>query len=205
MRLIAVSVLASLVLAGCQAQPPTTPPQPSARAEQGLGSAAAPAPSFDGWAVQVSVEPGEVGPIEVTVGPPRAAPRSNARPWVQHDLVFHNRGDRPVTFEDTRRSLFLRRDGRPVLLVADRGCGYEKRAKRVVPGVCLLYLDNFTLRPASTGRRDVTLFKDLRGMEGLTAGTYVWDKVIRFRVGSAEAPVRTATIRLTYTISPLGG
>jgi hypothetical protein len=205
MSLTALSVMACLLLAGCQAQPAPAPPKQTTGAEEGAGSAVRSAPSFDGWTVQVSVEPGAVGPIELEVERLRAAPESNARPWVQHDLVFHNRGDRPVTVEDTRRSSFLRRDGRPVLLIADRGCGYERRANRVKPGVCLLYLDEFTVRPGSTASRDVTLFKDLRGMERLTAGTYVWDKVIGFRVGGPDAPIRTATIHLTYEVSPAGG
>ncbi|HEV8572424.1 MAG TPA: hypothetical protein VGR49_05185 [Actinomycetota bacterium] len=34
---------------------------------------------------------------------------------------------------------------------------------------------------------------------------YVWHKVIRFQVGPADAPVRTATIRLTYAVGPVSG
>ncbi|MGH2683331.1 MAG: hypothetical protein ACRDIX_08880 [Actinomycetota bacterium] len=161
--------------------------------------------SFDGWSIRVSVEPGVAGPIALAVGPLRAAPKNDARLWLQHELEFHNRGDRPVRFEDTRTSVFLRRSGRPALLVADEGCGYGKhRRKPVEPGVCTLNLDAFVVRPGSTARRTVTLFKDLRGMAPLAPGSYVWDKVIRFRVGRADAPVRTATIRLTYELVPLG-
>jgi hypothetical protein len=202
MRRVATTVLAGLVLAGCQAQPPPTETPPPTGAE-GVGSPSQrPSPSFDGWTIRVSLQPDTVGPITIEVRRLRAAPESNAQPWIQHDLVFHNRGDRPVIFEDTRRSLFLRRDGRPILLVADRGCGYEKLAKRVRPGVCLLYLDEFTIRPGATVRRDITLYKDLRGMGRLSPGTYVWHKVIGFRVGKADASVREATIHLTYEVSP---
>jgi hypothetical protein len=77
--------------------------------------------------------------------------------------------------------------------------------KRVEAGACLLYLDAFVVRPGATVRRTVTLFKELRGVAPLTPGTYVWEKVIRFRVGAPDAPVRTARISLTYEILPAGG
>ena len=206
MRLTALSVLTCLVLVGCEAQAPTIETRPTAPATGAPSPEARSEPSFDGWTVRVSVEPGSVGPIELAVGPIRLAPASDSRPWIQHDLRFRNGGGRIVRFEDTRISRFLRRAGEPVLLVADEGCGYGKpRGKPVEPGACLLYLDAFTVRPGSTARRTITLFKELRGMEPLTEGTYTWRKVIRFRVGSEDAPVRTATIRLTYEISPAGG
>jgi hypothetical protein len=202
MRLRATAAVAFLLLVGCQAADPRTDPQrgSGAREERTEAAGEIPAP-FDGWTVRISLQPDTAGPIVLEARRLRAAPESSARPWLQHDLVFHNRGNRPVTFKDTRTSLFVRRDGRPVLLVSDQGCGYERLAKRVRPGVCLLYLDAFTVRPGSTARRDVTLFKGLRGMDPLTAGTYVWNKVIKFRVGQADAPVRTHTIHLTYEVS----
>lgn len=205
MRLTALSVLASLILAGCQAQPAPAPTERGAGAEGGASPAERPAPSFDGWTIRVSLDPDSVGPLKLAVGPLTSAPETDSHPWVQHDVKFINRGDRLVRFEDTRTSGFIRSAGRPVLLVADEGCGYEKRAKRVKPGACLLYLDAFTIRAGSSARRTITLFKDLRGMEPLAAGTYRWNKVIRFRVGPPDAPVRTATIRLTYELSPAGG
>jgi hypothetical protein len=194
-----------LVLVACQVQESGTEPHPGIGAEeQGTESARDPAATFDGWMVEVfSIAPRTVGPIALEVGPVRAAPASSARPWIQHEVQFHNEGNRPVRFEDTRTSVFLR--GR-ALLAADEGCGYERfRRKPVRPGACRLYLDAFVVRPGLRARRTVTLFKDLRGMEPLAPGTYVWMKKIRFRIGGADGPVRTATIRLTYELAPAGG
>jgi hypothetical protein len=183
-----------------------TETQPVAPAEVGATPSERPAPTFDGWAVRVSVQPDTVGPIELDVGPLRSAPESDSHPWIQHEVRFLNGGDRIVRFDDTRTSVFLRRAGEPMLLVADEGCGYGKpRRKPVEPGACAAYLDILEVRPGSTARRTITLFKELRGMEPLAEGTYTWRKVIRFRVGSEDAPVRTATIRLTYELSPAGG
>jgi hypothetical protein len=205
MRLEAVVVLGCLVLSGCQANVPTTETRRGADVAGGATAAERPAPSFDGWTIRVSVQPDTIGPIELTVGPLRPAPETDSHPWIQHVVRFRNRGERLVRFHDTRTSGFLRRAGRPALLVADEGCGYEKRRRKPVrPGACLLYLDEIMVRPGSAARRTITLFKDLRGLEPLAAGTYRWDKVIRFRVGSADAPVRTATIRVTYELSPAG-
>jgi hypothetical protein len=204
MRRLACLAVAGLVLVACQAPVIRTEPDPAEKAGRPSGDAQ-PEPAFDGWTVQVSVAPGTVGPIVVEVGPVRAAQASNSRPWVQHDVIYRNRGDRTVRFEDTRTSLFLGGREGP-LLAADPGCGYGKpRRKPVEPGACLLYLDAFVVRPGATVRRTITLFKDLRGMEPLTRGPYVWDKAIRFRVGSPDSPVRKATIHLTYELSPAGG
>jgi hypothetical protein len=211
MRRPAPLLLAFLLLVGCQV--PSNPnsdmgteAEVPPKAEEARSPAEDIPSSFDGWNVQVSVEPHTIGPLALAVGSPRAAPVSDSRPWIQHTVEFHNRGDRLVRFHDTRTSGFLRRAGRPVLLVADEGCGYGKpRKKPVEPGACLLYLDEFMVRPGATVRRTMTLFKDLRGMEPVAPGTYVWDKVIRFRLGSPNAPARTATIRLTYELFPAGG
>jgi hypothetical protein len=199
-------VPACLVLLGCQA--PETRPNPDREAgfsrEQPSGEQ--PEQVFDGWTVEVSIAPGTVGPIALDVGRVRTAGSSFSHPWIQHAVEFHNQGNRPVFFRDTRGSLFLEGAGGRALLAADEGCGYERRGKKPVrPGACLLYLDAFDIRPGSTARRTVTLFKELRGMEPLAPGRYLWDKVIRFSVGSPDARVRTATIRLTYELLSADG
>jgi hypothetical protein len=199
----ALFVLASLVLVGCQAPAVQTETEQDEGGGTGRVTEPALVQVFDGWTIEISLAPGTVGPLVLEVGPLRAAPSSDSRPWIQHDLEFHNRGDRPVRFEDTRTSVFLRRAGRNRLLVADEGCGYGKPGA-VEPGACLLYLDAFVVRPGSTARRTVTLFKELGGMAPLTPGIYVWEKVIRFRVGSPRSPVRTAVISLTYEVRAAG-
>jgi hypothetical protein len=167
----------------------------------GAATAGAQAPAartIDGWRIEVSVVPTRFASIAVTTSPPRRAKPNDARPWVQHDLTFSNRGTKVVRFEDTRRSTFLR-DRR--LLAADRGCGYGKlrHAPWTEAGVCLLYLDAMTVRPGGSHVRDVTLFRGLRGMEPLRAGRYVFAKTMRFRVSSG--PLETRTLRVAYTIS----
>ena len=56
-----------------------------------------------------------------------------------------------------------------------------------------------TVRTGRSQMRDVTLFRGLRGRETLRAGRYVFEKTMRFRVGSA--PPQTRTLRVVYTIS----
>jgi hypothetical protein len=162
--------------------------------------------ALDGPTVKVSVERSNLWPIVVSVRPARPAPRNDARPWVQHELVFENTGDRAVRFADTRTSAFIGPSGhRRRLLAADEGCGYglETRTSPIEARVCLLYLDAFEVKPHASVSRTATLFKGLRGMEPLTAGTYIFERVIRFRVGHEipdEGTGRTAVLRLVYEI-----
>jgi hypothetical protein len=66
-----------------------------------------------------------------------------------------------------------------------------------------MYLDIPTVGPHRALTRTVTLWKDLRGMEPLKAGTYVFRKTLRFKAGNkppAEGAGRTATLRLVYRV-----
>jgi hypothetical protein len=158
----------------------------------------------DGWTVEVSFESSDLGPITVSVGPMRRVRPNDSRAWVEHDLVFTNRGDRPVTFADSRTAKWLGPGREPVLLAADQGCGYTLYARRIELA-CLTYLDIPTLKPHRARTRTVTLWKGLRGMEPLEPGTYVFRKKVRFQVGKrppAESAGRTATLRLVYRVDP---
>lgn len=171
---------------------------PSASAELALGSRSA----GDGWVLGVSVEPSALGPIGVSVGAIRKAPVTDARAWLQHDLVLENRGGRPVTFADTRTGAFLGPDGRRVLLAADQGCGYGINERRIELA-CLLYLDLLTLEPREAVTRTVTLWKGLRGVKPLEPGTYVFRKKVRFRSGRMPPSAgtgRTAILRIVYRV-----
>jgi hypothetical protein len=157
----------------------------------------------DGWTVEVSFESSDLGPITVSVGPIRRVGPNDSRAWVQHDLVFANTGDRPVTFADSRTGARLPR-GHARLLAADHGCGYALHEGRI-EFACLMYLDIPTVGPYSALTRTVTLWKGLRGMEPLRAGTYVFRKTLRFKAGHnppAEGAGRTATLRLVYRVDP---
>jgi hypothetical protein len=189
MRKIAVGLAIGLALAAC------VPPAYARHAPEARSGS-------EHWTVSVSVEPTDVGPIAVSVGPARAVPENEARVWIEHDLVLENRGDRPVTFADTELSTFL---GRRALIAADEGCGYAYEGRAPVEaGVCRLSLDAFVVEPHSEVRRTIALFQGLRGMEPLTSGTYVFEKPIRFQVGR-EIPEagagRAVVIRLVYEIA----
>jgi hypothetical protein len=154
------------------------------------------------WTVGVSVEPTDVGPITVSVGLTRSAPKSEAGVWIRHDLVLENRGSRPITFADTELSTFL---GQRVLIAADQGCGYRYTGRSPVEaGVCRASLDVFVVEPNSSVRRTISLFQDLRGMAPLASGTYVFEKPIRFGVGRRipeDGAGRAAVLRIAYEIS----
>lgn len=170
---------------------------PAALAEPAIGSRSA----GDGWVVEVPVEPSDMGPIAVFVGRVRPAGEGDGGPWLQHDIVFENHGDRRVTFADTRTARLLGAPGRPVLLVSDNACGYHRVEPLV--GSCLLYLDFPTVKPGRSITRTITLWKGLRGMKPLTPGTYVFRKPVRFKVGRevpAKGAGRTFRLRVVYRV-----
>ena len=152
--------------------------------------------------MSVSVRPSDLGPIVVSVARVRRASESDSRAWLQHELVFENTSDRPVSFADTRTAAVLGSRGRPMLVGADEGCGYH----RVNPlrGVCLLYLDLLTIDPHGSASRTITLWTGLRGLKPLVAGRYVFRKPMRFQAGR-EVPAggtgRTVRLELTYRVA----
>jgi hypothetical protein len=157
------------------------------------------------WSVEVSVQSPGLGPIHVSVGRLRPAPVNDAEPWLQHELIFENRSDRPVRFGDTRTSAFLGSSRQHVLLAADDGCGYVRKTPSalVEPGACLTYLDAFVVESHASVRRTITLFKELPGMDELTAGTYVFKRPVLFDYGRAQpdGSGTHALLKLVYEIS----
>jgi hypothetical protein len=135
------------------------------------------------------------GQLDVSVGPLRPAAPSRSRSWLEHELAFANRGHRTLTFADTRTVRIL-----DSLLVAEEGCGYSLRP---LEPTCLLYLDIPSLRPGESRTRTVTLWKGLRGLKPLAAGTYVFKKTVRFQFGrAAPGPGHghRGVIELTYKV-----
>jgi hypothetical protein len=160
----------------------------------------------DGWGVRVTVTPHRLGRIAFGVDRLVRAEPNEAHAWVRHDLVLHNGGDRKVTFADTRRSAFARGPGRRRVLVADAGCGYaiDRRGAAAIAGVCQASLDLISIEPHASVRRQVTLFKGLGGMERLRAGTYVFRRAVRFRVGERAPDVgegRRVVLTLAYRVA----
>lgn len=191
------AVIVCLLLAGVAFLP-----EPAAGVPDRGGGRSAPADAVRGWRIGVSVEPTRIGPLAVSVGPVRPAPVNDARPWLQHELVFGNRGDRPVQFADTRISAFLSRRHR-ALIAGDEGCGYATWGRSGLELGCTLNLDAFSIDGHGSVSRMITLFKDVAGLQSLAPGRYVFRKPIRFQVGR-EIPEagrgRTAVLRIVYEI-----
>jgi hypothetical protein len=72
----------------------------------------------------------------------------------------------------------------------------------VEAGVCQAYLDLLTVDPGKSEERSITLLKGLRGMNRLVAGTYVFERPVRFLV-RGEPEKRSGTLQITYDISTL--
>lgn len=162
------------------------------------------------WRLRVSVRPSRLGPVVfATDNLARATPTDSA-PWIQHDLVFRNAGDQPVTFADTRSSKFTGEAGHKRLLVAEQGCGYARNSPQAPAraGACLAYLDLLTVKPHASAKRSVTLFKGLPGMDPLVAGAYVFRRPVRLQPGSRppdEGEGRSGVVRVVFEIEARSG
>lgn len=157
------------------------------------------------WRVRLTVRPSRIGPIVFAARNLASAKRTNSDPWIEHDLLFRNTGNRPVTFADTRSSEFIGRPGKPQLLAADEGCGYARNSPTAPAraGACLTYLDLLTVKPHATVKRSVTLYEGLPGMGQPVPGTYVFRRPVRFQPGSeipGESEGRSGVVRLTYQL-----
>lgn len=163
------------------------------------------APSFDGWVVAVSVTPPEFGPLRISVGDITALPRSDSNGWLQHDFVLENTGSRILSFDDTRRSVFLGPPPRS-LIAGDTGCGYVAPSKTapVKAGACRGYLDAITLEPGKSETRQISLWKELNGMPALSPGTYSFTKILRYRTAGQPGSETEVTVHVTYSIEPAG-
>jgi hypothetical protein len=164
----------------------------------------------DHWRIQVSARPSRLGPIVFAARNLAGAKPSNSHPWIGHDLVFRNTGDRPVSFADTRGSEFVGEAGRNEILVADQGCGYARNSPRApaTPGACSAYQDPLVVEPHASVRRSITLFKGLPGMDHISSGTDVFRRPVRFQPGRhqpGESEGRSSVVRLVYQIAPRSG
>jgi hypothetical protein len=183
MKRVISTLVAAVALAAC-----TSTSTPSSRPQAGrsdTGSREDGRRSFGSWTIDVSLRDPSVGPLTLATGELRAAPRNDAGPWVQHDLIFRNTGKTPLRFDDTRTSKFV---SRKRLLVADEGCGYGLPTPDgpAQAGACRRNLDEFVVPPKGSVTREITLFKDLPGMADLAEGTYVFRKKIRFAAGGRK-------------------
>jgi hypothetical protein len=157
------------------------------------------------WRVRVVVKPSRVGPIRFATKNLARTKRTNSHPWIQHDLVFRNTGDRPVTFDGTTSSKFIGEAGHARLLAADEGCGYALNypGAPAKAGACYAYLEVLTVKPHASAKRSITLFEGLPGMDPLVAGTYVFRRPVRFQFGSqlpSDGEGRSGVVRLMYEV-----
>jgi hypothetical protein len=141
-----------------------------------------------------------MGPLALRTSAVRRAPETSSNPWIRHRVWIRNVGRKRVRLGDTRRSAYLRGPRERALLGADEGCGYgiASGSDEIDVGLCAAYLDAPTLRAGERIKRTVTLFKGLRGMNRLRAGTYVFHKKVRYKVGNREG--RTRHLKVIYKI-----
>jgi hypothetical protein len=161
--------------------------------------ATARAVALQGWRVSVSVRPASRWPLAVSVGPIRPVRPNALGAWFEHDVVFANGGDRPVQFADIGFSGFLP-PRRPTLAAGDQRCVPERSSLGIS---CLLYIDPLKVAPHSSESRTILLFKDLRGLRPLAAGTYVLETPVRFEIGRRlpeEGSGRSAVLRIAYEV-----
>ena len=157
--------------------------------------------SFDGWTVSVSIEPTQAESLSFSVGPARA---SSGHGWVQHSFTVTNVGNRTLYPQDDRTSVFLGPPARS-LIAADWRCGYgyASPTSPVSVGACDSSLIAYKLQPGKSLSRDITLYKDLRGMSPLTAGTYVFHQPFTYSI-ERTAGFKDLILLVTYTIAPAG-
>jgi hypothetical protein len=161
------------------------------------------APVFDGWYVSLSYQPTSVGPLAVSFGPMREAP---GKAWVTHRYTITNDGNRTVTLEDTRKSMFL--GPPPKTILAESGCGYWANGphKPVHANACETVLMTRPLKPGHSVTTSITLMTGLPGMAPLTAGTYLFDQPIAYSIDGQQmvGPI-TARVHLIYQVALAGG
>ena len=147
----------------------------------------------EGYSITARVEPRSIGPLRLSVRNLRKAKRNDARPWLDHDLVLRNVGDKKLHFGDTRTSRYLEPGKR--LLGADEGCGYGKaRGKPIDVGACASYLELLDIAPGESKTKEITLFKELRGMQEMKLGVYEFHKKLKFGVGKGRRSPHSITI-----------
>jgi hypothetical protein len=194
---LAISAL-TLWLVSTAFQPTATPP---------LSSTSSPVPSptpvFDGWTVSASLQQERFGPLEVSIGPLRAAKPSNAHVWIEQRFTIKNVSDRPVELADMRTSTFL---GPPAksLIAADWLCGWGRDGPNapIEVGTCAAVLLSRVLQPGESVSRPISLFKELPSMSALTAGSYRFRQPIGYTyTGHQGATTHETSVTITYSIT----
>jgi hypothetical protein len=158
------------------------------------------------WRVRVSVEPHRIGSIAFAVTNVSYNGPSSSDFSIKHDLVFRNTGDRAITFDDTRSSMFLGEGPRKRLLAADEGCGYVLNSPQGVAhaGACRAYRDLLTVGAHKSAARSIHVSNGAPGMDRLVPGTYVFRRPVHFQPGNRppdENEGRSGIVRLIYHVA----
>lgn len=128
------------------------------------------------------------GVLDVSLGPLVKADR---RGWFKHGITVRNLADRPVKLFDDSRTFLL---GDDQLLLAPSGC--EPASGGGV--TCALVAFEPTLEPQKSAEHSVTLFRDLEGMNALSAGEYSTSVPLRYSIEGG--PTREGSYTITYQV-----
>ncbi len=166
---------------------------PSGQAHSATGNEAR--LELDRWVVTASVESVGLEPVQVVSSELRLGSR---RAWIEHILIFRNSGRKHVAYRDSRAAFFMPDSSKPVLAVADTGCGIDRWRKRFQP-ICAMYYQPFVVPPGRAARYDTVLVKGVKGMLELVPGTYRYER--RFWIeGRPAGRAPAGTVTVTYRI-----
>lgn len=127
----------------------------------------------------VRAEAAGLSTLVISTTPLRPSDAADSGGWFDHTVTMNNTGLDPVHLDDFRTGAVL---GDREVLVATDGCGYGSVLSESAVPACRQNYQAVTIEAGGTYQFDVTLWRDLEGMNPVTVGSYRWD--IEIRVGS---------------------
>jgi hypothetical protein len=129
----------------------------------------------------VSVEAAGLPTVDISTSPLRESAAAESNGWLDHTITMKNAGSAPVYLNDFRSGTML---GDQEVLAATDGCGYGSSGNQPVSVGCRYDYRPVTIEPGGAHEFTVTLWRDLPGMNPVTAGKYRWD--INLQIGDAS-------------------
>lgn len=126
----------------------------------------------------VRVEAAGLPNVDITTSPLRQSGAAESGGWLDHTVTMENTGPDPLHLNDFRTGTVL---GDREVLAATDGCGYGSVLSEPAVPACRQNYQPVTIDPGATYQFDVTLWRDLDGMNPVTVGSYRWR--IEIRVG----------------------
>lgn len=120
----------------------------------------------------VRVEAAGVPTLGITTTPLQPSDASESGGWLDHTVTMENTGPEPVYLNDFRTGTML---GDREVAVATDGCGYGSSGDQPVSMGCRSDYRPVTIEAGGTHTFTVTLWRELAGMNPVTAGAYRWD------------------------------